>query len=329
VAFIIHKITDRGALMNKREMLFNLIDGGPLPPYVPAAFFLHFPPEFHRGQKAVEKHLEYYRYTGMDMVKIQYENVYPHLPEIQRPGDWAKMPKYGLDFYEDQLSIVSGLVKAGKKEAVVVQTLYSPFMCASDTVGNDLIIEHLNEDPDSVKRGLEIITESKLLFVRECIKRGVDGFYHSTEGGETGRLKGGIFEAYVKPTDLIIMQEINDHSPFNILHVCDYLAPYDDFSPYLDYPGDIVNVPLEEGGRPLTMEEAAQRFGRPYMGGLERKGILATGTPDQVRREVENLLPEAPERFILGADCTVPGDTPWENLKAAINAAHAFRRDTG
>jgi len=37
---------------------------------------------------------------------------------------------------------------------------------------------------------------------------------------------------------------------------------------------------------------------------------------------VEKLLPQAPQRFILAADCTVPGDTPWENLKAAIEAAH-------
>jgi len=53
--------------------------------------------------------------------------------------------------------------------------------------------------------------------------------------------------------------------------------------------------------------------------------VIATGTPAEVRKEVEAVLAEAPERFILGADCTVPADTPWENLKAAIETAHAYR----
>jgi hypothetical protein len=28
---------------------------------------------------------------------------------------------------------------------------------------------------------------------------------------------------------------------------------------------------------------------------------------------------------VLAADCTVPSDTPWENLRAAVDAAHARR----
>jgi uroporphyrinogen-III decarboxylase len=56
---------------------------------------------------------------------------------------------------------------------------------------------------------------------------------------------------------------------------------------------------------------------------MERKGILATGSAPDIRREVENVLAAAPERFILAADCTVPGDTPWENLKTAIETAHS------
>jgi uroporphyrinogen decarboxylase len=66
-------------------------------------------------------------------------------------------------------------------------------------------------------------------------------------------------------------------------------------------------------------------FGRPFMGGLERLGRLATGTPEDARRAAAEALAAAPARFILAADCTVPGDTPWENLKAAIDAAHRYR----
>ena len=38
---------------------------------VPAAFFLHFDQAYHRGRAAVDKHLEFFRATGMDIVKSQ------------------------------------------------------------------------------------------------------------------------------------------------------------------------------------------------------------------------------------------------------------------
>jgi hypothetical protein len=55
---------------------------------------------------------------------------------------------------------------------------------------------------------------------------------------------------------------------------------------------------------------------------MDRKGALATGTEEQVRQAARQALLDAPERLILGADCTVPGGTPWVNLRAAIDEAH-------
>ena len=309
--------------MNKRDVMFSLLDESSQLPYVPAAFFLHFPLGFQEGQVAVDKHLEYFRYTSMDFVKIQYERPFPPIPSIQRPEDWAKMPRYGREFYEGQLKVVEGLVQAAKHEAVVVITLYSPYMCAGHTTSDSLLIEHLQQAPEQVQRGLEIITESLQLFVRECIALGVDGFYHSTQGGEANRFADKrIFEQYIKPYDRILMDEINQRCEFNILHICDYLRDYDDFTPFLDYPGDIVNCPLHVGDKTLTPAEAVELFNRPYMGGIKRKGVLATGTPDQVRQAVKAVLETAPEHFVLAADCTVPNDTPWDNLRAAIGTAH-------
>jgi uroporphyrinogen decarboxylase len=313
--------------MNKRNMILGLADAKQPLPYVPAAFFLHFPPEYHAGQAAVDKHLEYFRHTGMDFVKIQYERTFPTLAQIQTPDDWVKMPAYRRDFFDGQLAAVKGLVQAVGGESVVVMTLYSPFMCAGQTAGAARVAEHLNREPEKVRKGLEVITESLLGFVRECAGLGVDGFYTSTQGGEAGRLaKPQVFNEYVKPFDLMLMQEANRACPFNILHVCDYHLAYNDFSPFLDYPGTVVNSPLEVGGRRLSPKEASELFKRPYMGGLDRKGVLLNGTPEQIRQAVAEVIAQAPSRFILGADCTVLSETPWENLKIAIDAAHSSRR---
>ena len=313
--------------MNKRDLVLNLLTPGKVPEVVPAAFFLHFDPAFHRGQAAVAKHLEYFHYTDMDFVKIQYENSFPQLAQIQQPEDWANMPFYDLDFYEGPLGVVKGLVKEAKKDALIVLTLYSPFMCAGHTTNDKILTAHIQENPEQVRRGMQIITESLMGFVKECIRLGLDGFYTSTQGGEAGRFSDpALFDACIRPYDLALMEEIDRNCLFNILHVCDYSRPYADISRFIDYPGKVVNCSLDLTGRELQPAEVEKMFGRPYMGGLNRNGTIARGTPDEIRAEVHEFLSRAPERVILGADCTVPGDTSWDNLKIAIEAAHSFRR---
>jgi uroporphyrinogen decarboxylase len=311
--------------MSKRDLLLSLLTSHPQTA-IPAAFFLHFDPIYHRGQAAIDKHLEYFRATDMDFVKIQYELKFPTLTNILRPEDWGKMPLYTEDFFLPQLQVVEGLVKAAGKDALIIMTLYSPFMCAGHAVGPERVVNHILENPEAVKQGMEIITASLMNFVQGCIERGLDGFYHSTQGGETERFSTPQpFLECVKPYDLILMEEINRRLPFNILHVCDYHGGYTDLSPFLDYPGHIVNASLKLGERILTTKEIAQLFNRPFMGGLDRHGILVNGSPDEIRQAVQDVLTQAPERFILAADCTVPSEINWSNLRLAIDTAHRYK----
>lgn len=312
--------------MNKRDLLLDLIHGGSSLDYTPAAFFMHFDPAHHTGQAAVDKHLEYFRATGMDFVKIQYEQRLPSAPPITKAADWVQLPLYPESFFEPTLRVVEGLVPAAHDEALVVMTLYSPFMLAMQWAGGADVAQHLRQNPDAVVQGLATMTQNVLALVRGCLRAGVDGFYASTQGGEMFRFGGtDFFSRYIKPTDLAVWEEIKGCA-FNILHICDYVGGYDDLTPFLDYPGHIVNCSLTLGDRTLLPTEVAQLFGRPYMGGLERKGVIATGSAAPIRAAVDSVLAQAPHRFILGADCTVPSDTPWDNLKTAINAAHRHRR---
>jgi uroporphyrinogen decarboxylase len=310
--------------MNKRDALLSLIDGQAPRDYTPAAFFLHFDRAHHQAPAAVDKHLEFFRATGMDFVKIQYEQGVPPAPPIRTPGDWANAPRCAPEYFDPTVRVVEGLVAAARAEALVVLTIYSPFMWARHLAGEAVLAEHLREKPEAVLPGLATMTENVLTLVRRCKQAGIDGFYVSTQGGEAHRFPGtDMFRRYIKPTDLAVWDEIKDRT-FNILHVCDYEGPYDDLTPFLDYPGHVVNASLRVGGRTLTPREAAQMFGRPFMGGLERKGVIATGSPGAIREAAQRVLAQAPDRFILAADCTVPSETPWENLKAAIDAAHRW-----
>jgi uroporphyrinogen decarboxylase len=315
--------------MNKRDLLLNLLDSNAGPDPIPAAFFLHFDPAYHAGQAAVDKHMEYFNHTGMDFVKIQFELPFPVQPQIQKPEDWAtKLPYFPLEHYEPMLKVVEGLVKAAKKDALVILTLYSPFMECNNMVGAETVARHIAQDPQAFKIGIERMTASLLEFVRACIRLGLDGFYTSTQGGEKTRLPDpALFDSVIAPSDLVLMNEINQNCIFNILHVCDYWMPYSDITRFAGWPGHVVNTSLElADGAHVTSRQVSELFKRPFMGGLERKGVISSGTPEQIRQAVLSAIQAAPPRFILGADCTVLPTTPWDNLRLAIQTAHDYQR---
>ncbi len=311
----------------KRERMLQWLAGKTDPNYIPAAFFLHFGDPYKNGSAAAKRHLEFFRQTDMDFVKIQFEQTYERQAFLRKPSDWSKLALRKRDFYEPLLQTVRELVKASKKDALILMTLYSPYMYAGQCATAPDLKSHLEENPDAVKRGLEILTESQLIFVRACIQSGVDGFYMSTQGSEAGTFTNPkIFTNYVKPADLVAMKEISAACPFNILHVCDYVAPYANYDVALDYPGQVVNCNTRLTNRQISPQEISRIFKRPYMGGLDRHGILATGTLQQVEDEIKRVVKSAPRQFILGADCTIAGDTDWNRLRQVIAVAHRAGR---
>jgi uroporphyrinogen decarboxylase len=308
---------------NKRERMLGWLAGQSTPNCTPAAFFLHFGNDYKSGSAAAKRHLEFFRETDMDFLKIQFEQTYSRQEFLQKPADWSKLRLARLDFYEPLLQTVRELVKAEKKNSLILMTLCSPFMCAGHCATAPVLLQHLEENPEAVKKGLEILTESQLLFVRACIKAGVDGFYTSTQGGEAKRFSTpAIFGKYVRPFDLVSMKEIAAACPFNILHVCDYVAPYANYGAFYDYPGHVVNCNVKLSGRQISAQEITKLFKRPFMGGMDRHGVIGTGTSEQVEAEIRRVVNNAPRPFILGADCTVEADTNWDRLKHAISVAH-------
>jgi uroporphyrinogen decarboxylase len=234
------------------------------------------------------------------------------------------MPVYGLDFYANQLEILRSIIAAAPPGVLVIQTVYSPFMQACTTTGRDLLRAHIEEDPGAVCAGMERITESMLAYVKECVRLGVDGFYASSQGGDRSMFDGSPrFDQCVKPFDLALMQEMDRRCRFNILHICDFHGSYEDLGAFTDYPGHVVSVPGSVEAEGAQWARNADRFQRPLMGGLDRHGIIATGSEEAIVSAVERVLAVAPGRFVLGADCTLPATVSWDRIRIAIAAAHA------
>ena len=315
-----------GAARSKRDLMLEVLNMEARPGYIPAGFFMHFGV---KGDAAIKAHLDHFRGTGMDFVKIQFDEqtlAQPPGNPIRTPQDWNKFPIYAEKWWEPSLYLLRGLIREAKSEALIIQTLFSPYQMAKQAVPSKTLIEHASQDPDAVGRGMENITLSLLHFAQAAARAGADGFYMCTQGGETNRFaERALFARAVKNYDMFLYKEAMQLTQCNIMHICDYDGPYNDFDArFQDYPGHLINIPLAAEGKPFSLRQAAELFQRPVMGGLNRQGVLVTGSPDEVRKATVEALQDAPVNVVLGADCTV-AKAPVENLRMAIRTAHEFR----
>ena len=311
----------KSQVLTKREVMEDFLKGKRHGNYVPAMFFSHYPAK--TGRDAVYYHIRHLARTGVDMLKIQFEQQQPKM-RIQSADDFNKIQPLPRDFYKPSVELVKEVMDIVGQESMVIPTVYSPFQVLRMQIGIPGVIKWAKEAPDQVLRVLRIYTDGLLNYVRDCKALGIDGFFTPTQGGETiYREVPDFFERFIKPFDLEVMRECNDGTHCNILHICDWEGPYDDLSPFTSYPGQIVNAPNVVNGKAFSPTDAERLFKRPVLGGLERKGVINKGTPEEVREAVSKLLRENKGRLIVGAECTIDyNSTPIENIRAAVNTAH-------
>jgi uroporphyrinogen-III decarboxylase len=57
------------------------------------------------------------------------------------------------------------------------------------------------------------------------------------------------------------------------------------------------------------------------LGNINPVAVLRNGTPENVAQEIAACHRAAGERFIVGAGCEIPRDTPLENVRALCDYA--------
>lgn len=307
-------------ILTKREIMQDFLNGKKHGDYVPTAFFMHFPAQV--GQEAVYWHIRHLARTGMDLLKVQFEQHQPNI-KVETAKDWEQIQPLPRDFYAPTVQVVREVMDIVGHETMVLPTIYSPFQVLRMQIGIPAVIRWAKEDPDQVLRALRIYADALLNYARDCKAVGVDGFFTPTQGGENiYKEVPDFFERFIRPFDMEIMTECNAGTHCNILHICDWEGPYDELEQFVSYPGQIVNAPNVVAGKPFTPSDAEKMFNRIALGGLDRKGLINKGNPEEIKAEVKKLIEENLGRLMVGAECTVDNKTAIENIRAAVRTAH-------
>ena len=99
---------------------------------------------------------------------------------------------------------------------------------------------------------------------------------------------------------------------------------------YLDYTGKIVNVPVTIDGKPLSLNDSYKLFGRPVLGGFNRKTEIGKASPEKIAGMTRQIIANGSNgHLMIGANCSVPSPLDiTANIHAAVITAHGRKQAT-
>ncbi len=323
--------------MTKKERVINAIQFKDVDA-VPSSFSLHFEKDKAFGDEAVKSHLDFFKSTDTDILKIMNENLVPCYGKINCANDYKEVQKVSSNdsFFKDQIELTKKIINKCEKDAFTIGTLHGITASAIHPIeksgvdydsARKLLVSILRENENIVIDSIKKITEVMIKLAEKYIELGLDAVYYASLGGEPSYFTDEEFDKWIKPFDIEIMKSIKNKGGYCFLHICKNDLNMNRYKDYNDYC-DVVNWGVYEV--PYTIEEGKKLFpNKTIMGGLaNRKGVLVNGTDDEVEKEVNNIIDNNGSKgFILGADCTL--DT-YQDLnkvhKAVITARNYFNK---
>ena len=305
--------------------------------YIPAFFNIHFADK--SGWKAVKAHIDWFRQTHVDFVNVKYE-YFPVIQKVNNPSEWKNVKAWDHSVWDDQLLVVRELKRELGNEALIIPTVFSPLRVliqatgssfSSDKAGRKAVVEIIRKDPKAIIPALKMVTDQLVSIAVACEKAGADGFYISSQGDDVEEFGGKVFRDILKPYDRQLSDVAAEVAPFNILHICEsggHFTP-ETFNDYLDYEGSVINPPLHnfvDSKKTLDLKDISQLFKRPVLGGIGYHGAFLNGTIEEAKAEIDELLRNAPQNYIFGADDSLPNDVDPERVRILVDYVHDWRK---
>jgi len=237
---------------------------------------------------------------------------------IKSSADWKRIrplePDQGT--LGEQLHALQLINHSIGFDAYFVQTIFCPLGVAKYLVGNksEPVLQTIREDRAAMHAALRVITETFINYAIACLEQGASGIFYATNDWATeSMLTADQYREFGEQYDLEFLDAIKSRSKFNILHNCGTHIYFDLLA---TYPVQAINWAATLEGNP-DLREGKLRSGKAVMGGISEKTILKAGEPDQVREEVERALElTGGKHFLLAPGCSIPPETPAENLFA-------------
>jgi len=255
---------------------------------------------------------------------------------VKKTEEWKKLwvldPEKEL---KEHVRVVSILSREIGRRMPFIFTLPSPIVVAVNQVSTpDRTYADMKSNPEELKKGLEIISQTCIDYGRACLDEGATGFFYSVGGlgNIWSRMNRDQLEEYGLHYDSKILNALKE-APIRLLHICSRLSQEDpqrsgglmESGWFKHYPVNAINW-WDANFTPLSV--AKKTYGDRFciVGGIDHHGAIRTGTPEQVEDQVRSAIESAGGGggFMIGPGCTLFQDTPLENFNAVGRAVEKY-----
>ena len=209
----------------------------------------------------------------------------------------------------DRIKGVGRLRERVGGDLLVEGWIEGPIAQAADLRGINTLMMDFYDDPDFVRELFAFVVEMELRFAREQVAAGADliGL-----GDAAASLVGpDVYQEFVWPEEKRLVDGVRALGVPVRLHICGNTRAH------LAGMGRLGCAIVDlDSMVPLALARAQMGPDQVLLGNLNPVTVLRNGTPGQVTAAVAVCHHDAGPRYIVGAGCEVPPDSPAENLRA-------------
>lgn len=191
-----------------------------------------------------------------------------------------------------------------------------PMAEAADLRGINTLMLDFFDDPEFVRDLFELVVEGALRFAKEQAAAGADII---GVGDAAASLIGpDLYEEFVWPCEKKLIDGLHAMGARARLHICGNTRPI---------AGGMgrLHCALVDLDSMCPIDHARAEMGpdQVIVGNINPVEVLRNGTPESIQAALGECHSQAGSRYIVGAGCEVPRDTPHDNLNAMRDFARS------
>ena len=331
--------------MTSTERLQAMVENKPVD-RIGVAGWVHMPLVDRHPIDFVKCTIDFTDSNHWDLVKVMYcghyfiEDFGTDITFSKDPTEWSgKMNRYvvnhPMDFtklkvQDPKKGALAREVEATKRlvgyyhgKVPVLATVFTPLTWAQELYSQgkyQRIQKAMEYNPKELEKGLEIITETNVLFLEELLKTGIDGLFYATQYGCYDIVTPEQFAHFCRPYDLQTLNTVVGKTWFNMMHI--HGNAHLMFKEHADYPVQAFNWE-DKNGTPdevTTITQAREIIGKDkiIIGGIEQHHDFwnADLDRDAVKAVLKQRLLDAldemqgSKNFIFAPGCALPLNVP-------------------
>ena len=276
----------------------------------------------------------YYIAEGFGCISEQPEDETPHLarPPCAELGEvWnLRVPDPLKDGRMPVFIDATRQVRAAVGDEVAIRTPGTgPFALASYFIGTqEWLIEiamanagMADSNCDALHHALELASDALIAFGKASFDAGSDLLHCGDSLASCDVISPKDYEEWAFPYQHKVITAWKDYGAKTLLHICGDSSAVLDL--YVQTGADIIEIDHKVD---LAFAKRVVDGRCSIIGNLDPVTVLLQGTPEKVRAAaLEALEVGSPGgHFVLGSGCAVPRPTPFENIRAMVDAAAEF-----